>query len=372
MVCLHRSTRLNEMIHCSFTRNIYFFLLQEMYIFAMMFKKLYTNLKLHFAVIILGMVCFYLFMTTIPWKSNSQQSQVINFYFKDSVNTENLSSKSNISSKEADIFNEAKRGQTTAGNIPILNDIQSLSKKFKFLAKKYAINNTLIIAVTDLGYVEMALNLYQSSFKRFQIDNYLFVCSHEKAEEFLKFRNIHAISLWNDSLSTKESLYGEKGYRNKTNFKTDSVMMTLELGINIFLVDVDLVFLKNPLPFLSQFTTSYDLVIQGGLQTLNSGDCFQRLILAEISIQTRQVNLEFVVYKFYLVEIQYIVMQRDTCIFGILISIQLRIQDFPGVGRHPLNWRQSSRFSPKIDHSANVARIPELYWLNILLDQLLN
>ena len=288
-ICPHRSARLNEMTHCSFSRNIY--------TPAMMFKRFHTNLKLHFVVIILGMVCFYLFII-IPWKSNSQQSQVVNFYFKDSVNAENILSKPNISSKDADILNETKRGQTTAANSPIPNDIQSLSKKFKFFAKKYAINNTLIVAVTDLGYVEMALNLYQSSFKRFQIDNYLFVCSHEKAEEFLKFRNIHAISLWNDSLSTEESLYGGKGYRNKTNFKTDSVMMTLELGINVFLVDVDLVFLKNPLPFLSRFTTSYDLVIQGGLQTLNSGDCFQCLILAKISIHTRQINLEFVVYIF--------------------------------------------------------------------------
>ena len=150
-------------------------------------------------------------------------------------------------------------------------DMKIREKKFQVLAEKYAINNTLIVAVTDLGYIEMALNLYLTSFKRFNIDNYLFVCSHEKAEQFLTSRNIHAISLWNDSLSTKESLYSGKGYRNKTNFKTDSVLMTLQLGLNAFLVDVDLVFLKNPMPYLSQFATTHDIIIQGGLQTLNSG-----------------------------------------------------------------------------------------------------
>ena len=256
-----------------------------------MLKILCTNLKLHFAVIILGMVCFYLFIIKIPWKSNAQQSQVINFYFKGNINTENILSNSNTLSKRADIFSEVNRGEKTPWNSLILNDMQSRKKNFQFLAKKYAINNTLVVAVTDLGYVEMALNLYQSSFKKFHIDNYLFVCSHEKAEQFLKLKDIHAISLWNDSLSTKESLYGRKGYRNKTNFKTDSVMMTLELGITVFLVDVDLVFLKNPLPFLLRFTSSYDLVIQGGLQTLNSGHFIQRFfyfgrILKGIANQT--------------------------------------------------------------------------------------
>ena len=150
-------------------------------------------------------------------------------------------------------------------------DMKIREKKFQILAQKYAINDTLIVAVTDLGYIEMALNLYESSFKRFNIDNYLFVCSHEKAEQYLASRNIHAISLWNDSLSTKESLYSGKGYRNKTNFKTDSVLMTLRLGLSVFLVDVDLVFLKNPMPYISQFSSTHDIIIQGGLTTLNSG-----------------------------------------------------------------------------------------------------
>ena len=152
------------------------------------------------------------------------------------------------------------------------NDDLPIDNRFKELLAKYAINNVITLAVTDFGYIEMAHNLYESSFKRFNISNYLFVCSHEKAEQYLLSRDIHAISLWNDSLSTEESLYSRKGYRNKTNFKTDSVYMALSLGYTTFLVDVDVVFLQNPLPHLIGLSTDYDLIIQDGYLTLNSGE----------------------------------------------------------------------------------------------------
>ena len=148
--------------------------------------------------------------------------------------------------------------------------------RFEKLLAKYAKNNVIILAVTDFGYIEMAENLYESSFKRLNIDNYLFVCSHPMAEEYLTSRNIHAISLWNDSLSTKESLYNGEGYRNKTNFKTDSVFMSLSLGYTTLLVDVDIVFLQNPLPYLMKFSENYDLIIQNGYRSLNSGKFISR------------------------------------------------------------------------------------------------
>ena len=146
-----------------------------------------------------------------------------------------------------------------------------IDNRFKELLAKYAVDNVITLAVTDFGYIKMAHNLYESSFKRFNISNYLFVCSHEKAEQYLLSRDIHAISLWNDSMSTKESLYSKNGYRNKTNFKTDSVYMALSLGYTALLVDVDIVFLQNPLPHLMKLSTDYDLIIQDGYNTLNSG-----------------------------------------------------------------------------------------------------
>ena len=48
-------------------------------------------------------------------------------------------------------------------------------------------------------------------------------------------------------------------------------MIALKLELTVYLVDVDVVFLKNPLPYLSKFVASHDLIIQGGLTTLNSG-----------------------------------------------------------------------------------------------------
>ena len=144
-------------------------------------------------------------------------------------------------------------------------------ENFEKMLSKYAIDGVIVLSVTDLGFVEMAENLYESSFKRFNIDNYLFVCSHEKAEQYLVSRNIHAVSLWNDSHSVAESSWGGKNYITKTSYKTESVYRSLCLGYTTFLVDVDIVFLQNPLPYMMQFSEEYDIIIQNEYSQINSG-----------------------------------------------------------------------------------------------------
>ena len=163
-------------------------------------------------------------------------------------------------------------------------DLMPFDKKFAKMIANYAEDNVIILAVTDLGFVEMALNLYESSFKQFNINNYLFVCSHEKAEQYLVSKNVHAIGLWNDSLSKKESLYGQEGYRNKTNYKTVSVYMSLCLEYTVLLVDVDIVFLRNPLPYMLKFAEEHDLIIQNEYNWINSGENFINQLRKDFSL----------------------------------------------------------------------------------------
>ena len=169
-------------------------------------------------------------------------------------------------------------------------DLLPRDKQFEEIVAKYATDNIIILAVTDLGYVEMALNLYESSFKRFNIKNYIFVCSHEKAEQYLTARNLNAITLWNETFSVKESLYAKGAYRNKTNYKTDSVYMALCMDYSVFLVDVDIVFLRNPLPYMLQYAQTHDLIIQNEYNWINSGErSFEEIVNTSILILTHQM-----------------------------------------------------------------------------------
>ena len=179
-----------------------------------MLLKYYMKRKM--AVIFLGTLSFYLFLSQLTREQNGGQSHPV----KGNLKGERLHLGNNSKQiKNGVAQHDTQRASTDSNHDVAFNSMQSQRVAFQNLAKKYSINNTLIVSVTDMGYIEMALNLYESSFRRFHIDNYIFVCSHEKAEQFLSSRGIHAISLWNDSLSATETLFHERGYRNKTNFK---------------------------------------------------------------------------------------------------------------------------------------------------------
>ena len=76
----------------------------------------------------------------------------------------------------------------------------------------------------------MAINLYLTSIKQFNIKNYLFVCSDPEATEILSSYGITAIFLWNDT-NTEASNYGTLGFGLKAIKKVIASGLALELGI---------------------------------------------------------------------------------------------------------------------------------------------
>ena len=88
------------------------------------------------------------------------------------------------------------------------------------------------------------------------------MCSHEKSEEYLVSKNIHAVTLWNETALLQGKNYYQKEYKTKTNLKLEMVLRVLCMGYTTLLVDADIVFLQNPLPYLRKFSEDYDLIIQ--------------------------------------------------------------------------------------------------------------
>ena len=50
----------------------------------------------------------------------------------------------------------------------------------------------------DYGYIQLGLNLYETSYRKFQLYNHLFVSSDPAATKILKLYGANAVDLWND------------------------------------------------------------------------------------------------------------------------------------------------------------------------------
>ncbi len=133
---------------------------------------------------------------------------------------------------------------------PTADDVKNVKKYKNMIQEKVSKDGIIIIITVDFSFVEMALNLHETSFLRFNITNYLFVCSHPMATEVLSSRGVSSVTLWNDTLGMKTSDYETKAFNRKTRYKTSAAMFALDMGYTVLVLDVDIVFLKNPFPYL--------------------------------------------------------------------------------------------------------------------------
>ena len=136
----------------------------------------------------------------------------------------------------------------------------NVKEYIKLLEKKADKKKTIIISTVDYSFVDMAINLYTTSLKRWGLTNYLFLCSHSKAKERLMEHGIDAVQLWNDVHGTHPSDFATLEFNRKTKYKTMAATLALDLGYSVLVVDVDIVFFKNPIPFLT--CKNCELIIQ--------------------------------------------------------------------------------------------------------------
>jgi len=61
------------------------------------------------------------------------------------------------------------------------------------------------------------------------------------------------------------SSYGSESFRRKTHLKTIVILDALNLGLNVLIVDLDIVFFLNPLPYFAQ-CTKCDMQIQDDMK----------------------------------------------------------------------------------------------------------
>ena len=149
-------------------------------------------------------------------------------------------------------------------------------------------NGVIFLISTDYGYINMALNLYFTSLQRFSIQNYLYVCSDAKAGIVLKSHGIAYFMSAQDKDGGMISAYGTRAFRRKTHIKTRIILDALKLGYTVFIVDVDIVFLQSPLPYLN--CKECDIQIQSDGSEANTG--FYLVRPTEAAIKLHQSALD--------------------------------------------------------------------------------
>ena len=136
----------------------------------------------------------------------------------------------------------------------------NVQEYISLLEKKVSKDKTIIISTVDYSFVDMAINFYKTSIQKWDLTNFLFLCSHGKAKDTLTNHGIEAVQLWNDTDGAYPSDFATPAFNRKTQYKTMAATLALDHGYTVVVVDVDIVFLKNPIPYLT--CDDCELIIQ--------------------------------------------------------------------------------------------------------------
>ncbi len=130
--------------------------------------------------------------------------------------------------------------------------------------------DTIYLISVDFGYIDMAMNLYETSFKKLHIRNFLYVCSDQKAVQVLHVKGIPCYLYKQTEISGgSASGYLEGDFAKKTHIKTKIVLSALLLGFTVILSDVDIVYISDPANYF--YCDFCDVEMQNDYGEANSG-----------------------------------------------------------------------------------------------------
>ncbi|KAK2156392.1 hypothetical protein LSH36_214g01024 [Paralvinella palmiformis] len=135
--------------------------------------------------------------------------------------------------------------------MPNIGNVKSRVSNPRFvreLLKQTDDNFTILLALVDTSFVDMAFNFYITSIKPCGINNYLFVGVSTAACDYLRRKGISCYTYIEDSDADVESAFNSPAFLRKTNLRTEMILDALLAGITVLQTDVDVIFRKNPFP----------------------------------------------------------------------------------------------------------------------------
>jgi len=112
----------------------------------------------------------------------------------------------------------------------------------------------IILALVDAAFVDMAINLYETSLRPNGIDSFLFVGVGRRVCEMMTSSSLSiplpCYHYVDDVAADKASVYMSSDFIRKMNIRTDMITEALNANFTVVHTDLDVVFFRNPLPHL--------------------------------------------------------------------------------------------------------------------------
>ena len=109
-----------------------------------------------------------------------------------------------------------------------------MKRTLKETIEFYTKNDTILFSMVDNGHWQLALNLWETSYKKFHITNYLFMCITKKSFEILTKHGLNAYFHNETSngleLSENASFFQSNQYKKKSVQNIIFGEMILKLG----------------------------------------------------------------------------------------------------------------------------------------------
>jgi len=132
-------------------------------------------------------------------------------------------------------------------------------------------NKSVILAMVDAGYVDMAMNFYETSIVPFGLSNMLFVSLHSDSCLEMQRYNLPCFTYSNDSVGGRDSNYMSKDFLGKMNIRTSFTYSALSWGYTILQVDIDIVFFHNPYSYFTCKDCAIESMQDGIKNYINAG-----------------------------------------------------------------------------------------------------
>ena len=139
------------------------------------------------------------------------------------------------------------------------------------LARYATPDRFVVLALVDTAFVDMAINLVESSLRPNGIDNFLFVGAGREACAILLNASLPCFHYVEDKDTAVASIYKSPDFIRKMNIRTDMIIDALKAGFTVLHTDLDVVFLRNPLPELKSIMLGADIAALWDSIAYNAG-----------------------------------------------------------------------------------------------------
>ena len=204
---------------------------------------------------------------------------------------------SSLNSTKMDTYYSALSGTVMSGGEHHVYSSLNSTKMDTYYSALEAVagqNRVAILIYVDFSYLDMALNLINSSIKPLHmLDNVLFVSTDTNVCQYLSQQSVYCfVYIKTQPVDGSDSVFDSKGFIEKMNIRTEMILDALRLGYTVLHTDADVVFFLDPLPeIIHACADACDMAAMLDIDIYNAGFVFLKSRQAVIAVYRKMQHL---------------------------------------------------------------------------------